>query len=185
MTKRAYRWSGLALLVGLVLLGTGLAQASTWTVCAEGCDYSSIQEAIDAASPGDAIKVKARTYKENLEITKSVTLIGQEAEETIIESAEEGYSVIQIKGDEPIEVKIEGLTVTGAFGNCADSSKNICPNGLLIRGQAKVVIFNSQVSGNYHDGLYVEDSAQVVVRDRSSRGMGKTASSWRTRPRCR
>jgi hypothetical protein len=43
----------------LFCASTGSAAAATLTVCASGCDYSDLQAAIDAASPGDTIRVRA------------------------------------------------------------------------------------------------------------------------------
>jgi hypothetical protein len=59
-----------------VLLLAGLSQASTLHVCPGGCNYSSIQDAIDAASPGDSIEVKSGFYNEQVMINKDVTLRG-------------------------------------------------------------------------------------------------------------
>jgi pectin methylesterase-like acyl-CoA thioesterase len=39
-------------------------------------DYPTIQSAIDAASPGDTIKVLPGTYTEQLTISKSLTFVG-------------------------------------------------------------------------------------------------------------
>jgi len=46
------------------------------TVCHEGCGYSSIQAAIDAAEPKELIKVYSGTYNENLVIAKDVQVLG-------------------------------------------------------------------------------------------------------------
>ena len=44
------------------------ATAETITVCANGCDYTSINDAIDASSNGDVIQLAAETYFEGDEI---------------------------------------------------------------------------------------------------------------------
>jgi hypothetical protein len=59
-----------------VLLLTGLCQASTLHVCPSGCRYSSIQDAIDAANPGDSIEVQSGFYNEQITINKNITLKG-------------------------------------------------------------------------------------------------------------
>lgn len=61
-------------LVGLavVLLLAGLAQGATITVS----PGESIQAAIDAASPWDTIEVQSGTYRESVNVTKSLTLKG-------------------------------------------------------------------------------------------------------------
>jgi hypothetical protein len=56
-----------------------LATANTITVCASGCDYTSINAAIDASSNGDVIQLSAETYTEGAVIDtdgKAITLQG-------------------------------------------------------------------------------------------------------------
>src|SRR5918999_229638 len=45
----------------------GRAEAATRTVCASGCQYTSVQTAIDQAAPGDVILLRAgQTFTGNL-----------------------------------------------------------------------------------------------------------------------
>ena len=75
-----------ALLVVLVFLATSCltvylpvkAESKTITVPS---DFSSIQEAINAADVGDTIFVKRGTYVENPVVNKSVSLIGEDREQ--------------------------------------------------------------------------------------------------------
>ena len=46
------------------------------TVCASGCNFTSIQAAINAACPGDTIEVHSGTYAENVVVNKTLTLQG-------------------------------------------------------------------------------------------------------------
>ena len=48
-------------------------------------DFSSIQNAINAASDGDIIYVKAGSYEENVVVNKSISLIGENRSTTIID----------------------------------------------------------------------------------------------------
>jgi pectin methylesterase-like acyl-CoA thioesterase len=84
----------IALLVGLALsvgLSIGAQAATTWTVCANGCDYTSIKAAI-AAPPtldGDTLAIAAGIYTEaGITVTKSLTLQGEGAATTIVQAAE-------------------------------------------------------------------------------------------------
>jgi hypothetical protein len=70
---------GAGAMLGLLVGGPELAAQRTITVCSSGCDYATIQQAIDAASAGDTIEVRAGTYLENLTIRDKQDLILQGA----------------------------------------------------------------------------------------------------------
>jgi len=58
--------------------------AATITVCASGCNYTTIQAAVNAANNGDTIQVGAGNYVEQVMITKTLTLNGAGATSTYI-----------------------------------------------------------------------------------------------------
>ena len=82
-----------ALLVGVTLslgLAHGVLAATTWTVCASGCDYRSIKAAIAASTTldGDALAIAAGTYTEaGITVHKSLTLQGEAVATTIVQAA--------------------------------------------------------------------------------------------------
>jgi hypothetical protein len=61
--------------------------ATTYTVCASGCDFSNIQDAIDAAAPGDTISLAGETFTESFTVDKSLNVEGAGSENTIIQAA--------------------------------------------------------------------------------------------------
>jgi hypothetical protein len=89
---RLWRWP-VALLVGLALsLGciTRSPAATTWTVCASGCDYTSIKAAIAAPTTvdGDTVAIAAGVYTEpGITVNKSLTLKGAGVSSTIVQGA--------------------------------------------------------------------------------------------------
>jgi regulation of enolase protein 1 (concanavalin A-like superfamily) len=50
---------GIRVFVCAVILSGGFAEAANRTVCSSGCQYTSLQAAIDAAAPGDTILLRA------------------------------------------------------------------------------------------------------------------------------
>jgi parallel beta-helix repeat protein len=164
------------------LLGLGLALV-LWTMAGvssgemglaqPACDLwvepgESIQEKIDDASPGTVICLEEGTWQENLKIEKSLTLRGQGKELSIIKGKEEGYPVLHITSDSEIEVVIESLTITEAFGRCAvEDPQWICAHGIELRGKARLILTNSQISGNEGSlGVYsisMGDSSQATI----------------------
>src|ERR1039458_9658091 len=62
--------------VAACLAAAGPAWASPKTVCSTRCPFTSIQAAINAASPGATITIGPGNYYENVVVNKSVTLQG-------------------------------------------------------------------------------------------------------------
>ena len=67
-----------AALFGGLKFAAGASAAPLYhSVCLGGaCDFTTIQAAVDAASPGDEVRVSAEEYEEHLTITKALTLSG-------------------------------------------------------------------------------------------------------------
>ena len=88
------------------------ASAETITVCASGCDYTSINAAIAAANEGDVIQLAAETYSEGEQIDtlgKAITLRG------VLDKTGEPASVLFGAGSHRVLICQSGETATTAF----------------------------------------------------------------------
>jgi parallel beta-helix repeat protein len=117
-------------------------------------DFSSIQEAINAASPGDTIYVKAGTYYEQVVLNKSVSLIGENKETTIIDgNGTEAYEgTVNILAD---NVTVSGFEIRNNFvrgginyGIFLNHSSNSTVNGNVVKAQEGRAILVEGGSGN-------------------------------------
>jgi parallel beta-helix repeat protein len=170
-TKTVVRLFGLAL-VAVVLL-SGAAWAKEINVPG---DFSKVQEALNAAEPGDVILIAGGDYPENLLITKSVTLQGA------------GRDFVRIVGDGTVptvviskaqNVVISGVTITnGRTGiEMADSSLTLSDAVLkrnIRRGlsaeRSVVEIKDSEVletqpdaEGFQGSGIRISDHSKVTI----------------------
>ncbi len=77
-----------------------------------------IQDAIDAASPGDTLLVKAGYYVENLDFRGNSIVLRSESgpENTTIDGRNADDSVIKIMNGEDTRTTVEGFTITGGRG---------------------------------------------------------------------
>ncbi len=105
------------LLYGMVclsmLLAVGSAALADSAVAAVGeTSYSTIQSAIDAASPGAVIEIEPGTYVENLTIDKPLTLRGNRQGDILLQAADPESPAISIRGGGLVAVS--GFTITGS-----------------------------------------------------------------------
>jgi parallel beta-helix repeat protein len=79
-------------------------------------DYPTIRDAVDVADDGDTVFVKQGLYYESgITITRSISLLGQDRETTIIDGTREYAHILTVNAD---NVTIKGFTVTKGFYGC-------------------------------------------------------------------
>ncbi|MCK5176889.1 MAG: right-handed parallel beta-helix repeat-containing protein, partial [Candidatus Aenigmarchaeota archaeon] len=64
-------------LIFVIILFSPTVYAATFTVCAAGCDYTTIQSAINGVASGNTIYVHDGVYIEQIKVTKSLILEGE------------------------------------------------------------------------------------------------------------
>jgi parallel beta-helix repeat protein len=112
-------------------------------------NYSKIQDAIDNASDGDRIFVYSGFYYENVVLNKSITLIGEDREKTVIDGCGEFY-VVHIISD---NVTVENFYITNSTIYGTNS-------GIKIYGERKnITIYNNIIIDNFF-GICVGDHYQ-------------------------
>jgi WD40 repeat protein len=144
---------GLGAALVLVTLAVGGTAQKTITVCPSGCDFTSIQAAITAATDGSTIQVKAGTYQESLTITKPLSVLGEGPDKTIIQG---GIVILATK-----VVNVTGFTVKG--------------QGIQVQDSQAVSLLNNVIDQGASDGLSIANSGTVTVRGstiQNSKGSG-------------
>jgi parallel beta-helix repeat protein len=119
-------------------------------------DFPSIQEAINNANEGDTIFVGNGTYYENVVVNKTVSLIGNGKDSTILN----GTTIEPMMIVEANDVRISGFTFEGwTF------------QGILINGTTGVTIVENKIVFNAL-GIDVENSANTTIENNIINGFG-------------
>ncbi len=122
--------------------------ARTWAVDDDRpADFSSIQEAINAANSGDTIYVKAGTYNENVVVNKTVSLIGEDRSNTVIDGNGAGT----------------GILVTASYVTVENFAVRNCEIGIKVESNDNIISSNHVFSnGNNKSELLVD---QEIYQD--------------------
>jgi hypothetical protein len=182
----------LVALTGLVVAGAVGAQQepSVVTVCpqlSEGCRYTNVQEAVNAAKPGDIVQIAPGTYETkdrngafiSVMITKSMTLRGTGAKpENVVLRANKEVPVIRIEKAQ--NVTIENLTVReGSGGEGGTFFGTFIPPGILggglsIKESTAITIRNVISSDNSRYALYAENATDLLIEKSQFRRTERT-----------
>jgi len=122
-------------------------EPKTWIVDDDGpADFRSIQEAINAARhPEDIVRVHNGTYRENVVANKTLALVGENSDTTIID--EGGVLIIANN------VSVSGFTIRNFAGVYISHSYGSAVNGNII-------------SGNWYGaGIYIEYSNHIHIEN--------------------
>src|SRR4030042_1863473 len=158
-------------------------------------NYSTIREAIANASAGDRVFVRRGIYDDKIVIDKSVSLIGEDRETTIIRPASYAYFLsgeygIQVAAD---NVTISGFTIDGAVHDVTiqvrgfpigwesitvSSIKNV-KYGILLGDSKGVRIFGNNIINNELSGVSVSgENNQVYQNNITDNDAGVVTSGY-------
>ena len=124
-------------------------EAANITVCPSGCDHSSIQAAVDAASNGDAIEISPGAFSA-FTTNKTLTIVSESYVESNLRgntTTLDGSNVITAGGD----VTFRGLRLIGTKPVVADGGR--------------VVVEYCFFDGNGSDGVSFEEDGSGIVRN--------------------
>jgi len=130
----------------LAFVSVGCVSAATYSVCPSGCDYTSIQAAIDAADPCDTIEVHSGTYNENVNVTKQLILRGVDTGggKPVADAGGSG-SAITLHAD---GIMLEGFRATGSGSEA----------GIKVTSKDSTITGNDACN-NIYDGIYTYRSS--------------------------
>jgi nitrous oxidase accessory protein len=172
----------LLLLFSVVLVSlpqNGIVKAESETIVVPD-DYESIQEAIDNTGEGDTVLVKSGTYyNQTISINKSLSLIGEDSQNTILKSRPETTSfmipnitsVVEVKAD---NIRISGFTIDhydrgiSGSGNYTQIIGNIFTanwdhTSINVLGSYLEITNNSIYGGRSNTGIHIGGSYNTVT----------------------
>jgi nitrous oxidase accessory protein len=113
-------------------------------------NYSKIQDAVNNASNGDTIFVFTGIYNEQITINKSITLIGEDKNLTIINGSGIG-DVVSFLAD---SVTFKCFTIQNSGGDVVNAGVSVKSNNDIIE---------NNIYANNRNGIYIENSANNTV----------------------
>ena len=149
-------------------------------------DYPTIQAAMNAASPGDTVRVGAGTYYETVVLSAGVALEGSGRDMTIIDGRVAEQPVVRLEDDPSGSAAVRGLTVqNGVAGVFASNSRITLSDNRAVnnRGPGIAVIGGAaHISKNlveYNGGSGVRThEASATITDNEVRHNHGFCSKW-------
>jgi len=155
-------------------------------------NFTKIQDGIDAAEPGDIVYVYNGTYFENIVIDKTITLVGEDKQSTVIDGRSVG-NTIKVNAD---NVTIKNFTITHSGLIYPLSGINLSSNyntiedniitdnfyGITLYFSSGNTIIGNTIQNDDHCGIYISSSKNNffinnLIRNNNFNGIGLYYSS--------
>ncbi len=128
-------------------------------------NYTSIQDAVDNASDGDTVFVfdDSSPYYENVVVDKSIKLIGENRDTTVIDAEGSGGDVVYLSGG---GATVSGFTIqncqliTGAEGIDIQSNYNTVMNCRILNNTDGIALWSN---GNKISGNIISNSVDAAI----------------------
>ncbi|KAA0001446.1 MAG: hypothetical protein FE046_02075 [Thermoplasmata archaeon] len=120
--------------------------------------FDSVQDAMDAVSAGGTVVVYAGVYYENVVINKTVTLVGEDRDTTIIDGGGSGDTVTVTEYADHLDMS--GVTVR----NCSTGWPYACLKIFSSSNTISECSFESQ-SGSVSVGIYFDGSSDSTIEN--------------------
>jgi parallel beta-helix repeat protein len=140
-------------------------------------DFPTIQEAINAANPGDTVYVKTGVYYESVHVNKSLELVGEETNTTIIDGAK-SPSESYVVGLDANNIILTGFTVrNGNFGIHLNHMYCLVKE-CSIRNNTCAILFEWGPSNNIEGNMIWNNTYGVAFTDSSHYNIVRRNTIW-------
>ncbi|HWQ18805.1 MAG TPA: protease inhibitor I42 family protein [Methanotrichaceae archaeon] len=155
-SNRAGIW---ILLLVLATFSAASAQKEL-SVCPDGCDYKTIQEAINFASPGDTINIKTGIYSQQVLAYKKLTLMGGI-------DAGDGNPALISDNTSPLVISASGVTLRGLkLASLKGPSRlvlNSADNNIYLNDFLNIAVSSAQAnSWSSHDSINYQYNSRIL-----------------------
>jgi len=124
-----------------------------------------IQEGINRAGDGDTVFVSAGTYYEHVVVNKSISLIGESRDTTIVNGSGSGFVIF---------IEVDNVIV-GGF-----TAQNGSMSGIFLSNCSNCRIENNIVTLNVESGIRLVNSSANLIRNNEVFNNGYFIPSWAT-----
>jgi len=133
---------------------------TTIIVCSSGCNFNSIQDAIDAAEVGDIVEVSSGTYYENVEVNKKILLSGRDTGN--------GFPIIEAWGHGSAITLTENGIVLEQIHIKNSSENYMHPGaGISVYSNGNIIRFNRIDGGQ--SGIYLSNANNNRIQENEAK----------------
>ena len=134
----------------------------------KGKGFDTVGAAILAAAPGDTVSVSGGTYRENVTVNKSITLVAAEGETAVIDGGWDGKTLSGTFGGTlsatAAGATLDGITVRNAPGRgIGIGASHVTVRNCTVTDCCKGGLGANPGGGSFYDGLLVEKNLIINV----------------------